>query len=107
VRPASANRKWALLLSLVLLTGYAAFYIAVERSVFAYRYRALEEVQAVARTFPRVPLGSYKSVDMRAVYYYGRPIPVLSRADIVAAATSPQPQFVLIERETLASEKSI
>jgi 4-amino-4-deoxy-L-arabinose transferase-like glycosyltransferase len=63
--------------SVVLVLGFIAYYAAGETRLLAHRHQALPQIAAKLASYPALPVYALENLDPRAVYYYGKPIPVI------------------------------
>jgi 4-amino-4-deoxy-L-arabinose transferase-like glycosyltransferase len=74
-------RRCILVATILLLSGYAAFYILAEARVFYYRHEALPLIKDwIANNVDNAPIYGYMSLDERLIYYANRNIPIIDDA---------------------------
>jgi hypothetical protein len=93
------KREWNLFLGItILVLGHFLYYSVVEARVYKYRYEAFEPVIAKLRQFSeKVPVYAFQRLHYRLVYYYGHPIPVISKEKVRQIVSEGQPFLLVAE----------
>jgi 4-amino-4-deoxy-L-arabinose transferase-like glycosyltransferase len=67
----------------VMVAGFFFYYAVVEAQVYRYRYQAFEPlINKVNSSAAGNPVFMYQHLYYRVVYYYGKPIPLLTKREI-------------------------
>ncbi len=96
-----ANTNWqraGKIIACVLPLSVFSFFAFFEAQILIHRHQALPIFASLQKSYPDTQLVSYKEVDMRTVYYYGKPIPEAAAPDITTAQQQAQPVLLLLEK---------
>ncbi|HSC74613.1 MAG TPA: glycosyltransferase family 39 protein [Pseudomonadales bacterium] len=84
---------------LLLLTGYLVFFAALESKIFNYRFSAMQDIHQLAQQYPATTVYGFQEVDMRTVYYLGKPVKLAAPKELAASASNDEPAFLLLEKD--------
>lgn len=91
------DRPWLKIAGMVLPLGWFAWFAVGEARLYHYRYAALPQIAEYLRQRGGTPVYAYRELDMRTVYYYGRPIPILQSAGSATTLADEAPALLLAE----------
>ncbi|MDY0039774.1 MAG: glycosyltransferase family 39 protein [Desulforhabdus sp.] len=67
----------------IMVFCFFLYYAAIEANIYKYRYEAFRPlIEKVNASSKGNPVYLYKDLTYRVVYYYGKPMPVLEKADV-------------------------
>lgn len=96
-------RRWLKIVGILLPLGWCAYFAVGEARLYHYRYAALPEIADFLRGHQAVPVYGYGELDMRTVYYHGRPIPFLKPQDAAAKLHEAAPALLLAEQDAIVA----
>ncbi|TAN53560.1 MAG: phospholipid carrier-dependent glycosyltransferase [Methylococcaceae bacterium] len=94
--------RWLKVLGVLLPLGWAAYFALGEARLYHYRYSALPQIADFLHDHDTIPVYAYRQIDMRTVYYHGRPIAVLPAENAAATLAQTAPALLLAEHDVIA-----
>lgn len=97
-----SSQLWFKSTALGMVALYIFYFAFIEVHVYSYRYESIPRIVHFLKQGDDTPVYAYPDVDMRVVYYYGSPIPVLNLSGVSQQPNSGEQAMLLVEESQVS-----